>query len=284
MQTNQAPLIELTEEIPLPAYDLVPKGAYKMFSFESSRGCVGNCTFCSIIFKKCWRGFSADTVMDRLSETESIMNSKITAKELDFTDDYFTGNIDRAKSILSKMSKTKFVEYSFLIESRLKNLYDLELIALLRKFPYISIQVGIECGYDQGLHTIKKGIKYSDIIKVAEILYKNNLNSRALFSFIIGFPWETKENILMTVKTVGLLKSKYNLNINCVWWLAMPSPEFDRLKEINPNVSEKIFNQIDWHKDNEVFYQTHPNVNRDDCIEINKIVEIYGSLGYALKF
>lgn len=284
VQTKGPDLISFSNAIPLPAYDLVPKGAYKMFSFESSRGCYGNCSFCSIIFKKCWRGYDAATVLERLNQTKEIMKHKLQALELDFTDDYFTGDVERAKSILKALAATEFRNYSFLIESRLKNLFDQDLIGLLKRYPFVSIQVGIESGYDEGLAMIRKGINCQDIIKAAELLYENNLAANTLFSFIIGFPEEDKKHILKTVYTAGYLKSKYNLNINCVWWLAMPSPEFDKLKMMNSEVNDSIFDQIDWHKNRDIFYQTHPLITQKDCIEINEIINLYGALGFSLRF
>lgn len=56
IQTPSRPLIENLDELPLPAYDLMPMGDYSPFGYfwpqgatiEHSRGCVDRCSFCSL--------------------------------------------------------------------------------------------------------------------------------------------------------------------------------------------------------------------------------------------
>lgn len=36
---------------------------------------------------------------------------------------------------------------------------------------------------------------------------------------------------------------KYNIIVNLVWWLPLPSPEFDALRKMNPDIGFDIFGQ-----------------------------------------
>lgn len=275
--------INLNDDIPLPAYDLVPQGAYRAFTFESSRGCNGNCSFCSIIYKKCWRGYSAESTVKRLLSSEKILRNKISDKIMDFTDDHFFEDIQRAKDILTKLENTILRVYCITLEAKLKVFYDSELCKILKKFPYLNIQVGVECGYDTGLKKIRKGIRKKDILDVAEILYKEGLNKNVFFSFIIGFPWETKEEIFETLNTVAIVKSKYKIAINCVWWLPLPSAEFEILRKIDPSFTYSIFDDMNWINNKNIFQKSRPQLSSADIQEINLIMKNFSRFGYNLK-
>lgn len=268
----------------LPAYDLLDLYMYDTYTFESSRGCYGNCTFCSIIYKKCWRGYNAESVIERLENIDNIVRERVKKSSIVFTDDCFTGNRQRAKDILKILVKTKFKDYFFLIESRLKDFYDLEYVELLKQFPNINVQIGIESGYDEGLLNIKKGIRYKDIFECGEIIYKNGLSKSILYSFIIGFPWETKSNILDTIKTVGFLNDKYNIVTNCIWWLPLPSKEFDILKEMNKKIDFSLFDKPKWYIDTDIMCDTHPLLSIKDINDINKIMKLYSDFGVSLNY
>jgi len=276
-------LIDFKNDWPLPAYDLVPKGAYSIFTIESSRGCYGNCTFCSILYKKCWRGYDPDIFLDRLNAATDIMDDKINGKMICFTDDCFTSNLERAKIILEKMSYTKFRNYAFIIESRLKQLIDIEFLSILKKFPSIKVQVGIESGYDAGLLNIRKGIRYDDIEKGAKLIHEYGLSANVLFSFIVGFPNESEKEVMETLRTVSYIKDKYNVETNCIWWLPLPSVEFTRLKKIATNINDNLFNDIDWQNNNELFFQTHPFINTEQFATIQEKIELSDDIGVSLR-
>jgi len=272
--TEQTSLMGLDESIPLPAYDLVPPNAYKMFTFESSRGCYANCSFCSIIYKQCWRGFSQDTAFNRLKKATQAFQKHTKGpdrKSICFIDDCFTADVKRAKELLLLM-KSDYTDYMFLIEARLKHLLDEELLKIIKSFPKISIQVGVESGYDEGLLKIKKGITVKDINQCAQVLCDYDLTQNTFFSFIIGMPGETKEDILKTVKTVSSLRYQYGILCNCVWWLPFPSPELDTLKTMQNGFSDDIFDEIDWHLDNEIFYSIRPHLSKKEVLEITELI------------
>lgn len=272
--TKESHLIKLNEFVPLPAYDLVPPDAYKMFTFESSRGCYANCTFCSIIYKQCWRGFSPETAYERLKIATRVFQERtqiFKGKNICFTDDCFTADAKRAKELLTLM-KDDYAEYMFLIEARLRHLLDDKLLEIIKAFPKISIQVGVESGYDKGLRKIKKGITVDDINQCAQVLCDHGITQNVFFSFIIGMPGESKEDILKTIRTVSNLRYQYGILCNCVWWLPFPSPELDSLKSMQSDFSEKIFDKIDWHLDNKLFYSIRPHLKKDEILEITELV------------
>ena len=69
------------------------------------------------------------------------------------------------------------------------------------QFPNSSmIYVGAESGSQRILDYLKKGIKVEQIFTAAQILRERGIN--ASFSWIIGFPKETKEDVKATIKAV----------------------------------------------------------------------------------
>lgn len=281
--TKKKSPINLDENIPLPAYDLVPESAYKQWSIESSRGCIGNCSFCSIIYKKCWRGYSEEEVFKRMLAAEKEIAFKNLPANIDFTDDYFFPDKDRAMKILNKMYETQFRKYRFIVESRIRDTYNQDYINIFKRLSGMSVQFGVECGYDEGLLRIKKGILKKDIFQAAEILYRNSLNSRVFFSFIIGFPWESKTKIYETLETAARIKIDYQVHVNISWWIPLPAEEFDYLRKIKPEIDYSIYDKVDWHLDVDLFMRTHPNLTNSDREEINAVMKRFKEFGYTLR-
>ena len=283
IETPESINTSFNEKMPFPAYDLVPRGVYDSLTIESSRGCSGNCSFCSIINKRKWRGFVADIAIERTLLAAREMRNKINSNSIVFTDDHFFENKDRAIEILDRLYKTEISEYALLVEAKLKILRDVRIINIIKKYPRISIQVGVECGYDKGLIKIGKGILTKDIFDVAQIILENHLNTNVFFSFIIGFPWETKDEILHTIKTLISLVCNYNITVNCSWWLPLPSPEFEILKSMQPEIDESLFDTSDWMTNRELFFKIHPYITEKEYEEIDNIIKLSAEFGYDLK-
>lgn len=281
--TKRKSYIHLDNKIPLPAYDLVPTNAYKQWSIESSRGCIGNCSFCSIIYKRCWRGYNAEDVLQRMYAAEKEIANKNLPANIDFTDDYFFPDKDRAIKILNEMANSQFKKYRFIVESRIRDTYNQDYIHVFKKLCGMSVQYGVECGYDEGLIRIKKGILKKDIFEAANILYRNSLNTRVFFSFIIGFPWENKQQIYETLETAIRIRIDYQIHVNIAWWIPLPSEEFDYLRKIKPEIGYDIFDKIDWHRDVDLFMRTHPNLTEPDRDELNAIMNRLKEFGYTLR-
>lgn len=69
---------------------------------------------------------------------------------------------------------------------------------------------------------------------------------------------------------------------NLVWWLPLPSPEFDALRKMNPDIGFDIFDNVEWNYDERIFEMSHPLLTKKDIIEINEIIAAYAEVGYDL--
>ncbi len=283
IQVNKvAPLMDLTREVPpLPAYDLAPEGFYGGYSFEASRGCFGSCTFCSITYQKCWRGYKPVDVVERLLVANNMMKGKTFADKIFVTDDCFIMKNDWAMDVLNRIKEAGMADGSFCIESRARNLIDGDMLSILTEFPNIYIQVGIESGYDSTLKRINKGITVDDIMAFAGLTYEYGLSNSIFLSFIIGFPWEEADDCIKTLEFAAFLKDKYGFIVNCSWWLPVPSKIWD--DHMKGNVDEDYFLKINWAYDSDLFFKTHPLLTVIDFERINSLIEVYNSVGLKLK-
>ncbi len=247
----------------LPAYDLI-KGNLSNIPFETSRGCQNKCTFCSIDHKYKWRGFSEDVIMDRLDQCLSWFPNKNSIKSIATTDDCFTTDTKRAKKILKAITK-KYPEIPLRIEARIRDLlFDDELVDALAECNLGMLQIGVECGYDEGLKRIRKGISTEDVRKCAEKLSKRGVGRSCFFSYIIAMPWENKDDCHKTLSFAEEIFEKYRIPGNSVLWLPLPSV----ISEEYGLARSDWYNRKGWWYDNEIFFESHANIKQSDFGEI----------------
>lgn len=276
---KRARLVDFQNElIPLPRYDLVENKFFDRLTFEASRGCEGNCKFCSVLFKRCWRKFSTEIVLKRLKDFKSHLDGKCKSKDFIFTDDCFTTDSNWAKSVLEGMKSLGYKEYNFLIEARAKHLWDEELLEVISEFKDLHIQIGIESGYNEGLKKINKEIRIKDVIKTAELLEKYNISKNVFTSFIIGFPWETKNECMKTIEFAAYLNDHYGITVNVAWWMPLPSYFFAKFFK-----DKSIFSREDFSTNKELFYKAHPNITYNDVLSIDICDSLYKNMGICWR-
>ena len=96
-------------------------------------------------------------------------------------------------SIYDNKQLVAYGKIEFTVNSRVKPL-DIELLYKLKEAGCFMIAVGFESSNDETLKKIKKGVTREDNIRAAKLIKKSKL---PLFGFfMIGFPWETKEDII----------------------------------------------------------------------------------------
>ena len=199
------PLIQNLDELPFPAKHLIfehekyPPGAFG--SIMPSRGCPFHCTFCAS--HKIW------TRKVRYRSPEKVIKEIIRIKKnfhtnyFRFEDDSFTLN-----------KKWIYELCDFLIKENLKikweaetraDIVDDELIKKMKKAGCKMLSIGVESGSERTLKLIKKGITLEQIRNAFNIIKSNKILTNAFF--MIGFPWESKKEIGMTISLMKELNS-----------------------------------------------------------------------------
>ncbi|MCS7103573.1 MAG: B12-binding domain-containing radical SAM protein [Candidatus Korarchaeum sp.] len=194
--------------LPMPAYDLIDWHLYEIGKLRygvvmTSRGCPFNCIFCSssLQFGKIWRAHSVSRVIEELR----ILREDFRVREIEFLDDTFTLNRRRAREICESIVR-EGIDLSWSASSRV-NTFDRETVEAMKKAGAHTVYFGIESGTQKVLDFIGKGIRLSQAADAVKLAAKYGL--KALGSFVIGFPIETREDIERTISFAKKLNVDY---------------------------------------------------------------------------
>ncbi len=201
-------LIKSLDDLPVPAYHLLPMDRYRADGIRygvllTSRGCPFSCIFCcsSRLMGKVWRGHSEERVLHELT----LLRDRYGVKEVEFLDDTFTLNKKRAKRICEEIVRNR-LDVSWSCSSR-ADLLDEELANALKNAGCHTVYIGAESGVQETLNFLKKGVSLGQIARAVEVAKRACLNVVA--SFIIGIPGETREKIRATIEFAKKLKPTF---------------------------------------------------------------------------
>ena len=183
-----------------------------------------------------------------------------------FVDDCFTANTERAKEISKKLKEWNFGKKYF-IEVRATDVSNSDLFENFDKDLISSMQVGVECGYDEGLKKIRKGLTIAKLLDALQTLSDKGFSEKIMLSFIIGFPWEGMDEINKTLDTIEYITTKFNIFCNLNWLLFLPSDLWKEKEQYNINIDESIYDDPLWVNSKEVFEITHPLVTKEILLE-----------------
>lgn len=273
-------------QFPLPAYDLMPKDVYVSIPLEASRGCKFACAFCSIPRKNNWVRYEEEYALNRVDSIIDKFGNCFMTKLAIFGDDCFTAIPKRATRLLDYITK-KHQEYDFLIEARANDLRkenSEQLIEVMGRPQIFRIASGVEAGYNKGLNKVRKGITIEQLEEYVEKMHKNGIARRCYLTFIIGFPWETVDDMRSTIHFAAKIEKNFGPGIvNVNWLIPMPSSLWDQLKENDPKVTDEIFDYHNYMDRNLFFFQTHPNVKPSDVSLCSKLIQYYEDRNIRLR-
>ncbi len=195
-------VIKDLDQLPLPARHLLPMNIYRpspanyrrlpATTMMTSRGCPFQCIFCSkptegIVF----RYHSAERVVEEIGH----LIVQYGIKDIQMFDDAFTLIPERTEKICRLIIEKK-LDIGWNCMTRIDRVTP-ELLTLMKQAGCYEIGIGIESGSDRILKFIKKGLTTDTIRKGVQEAHKVGLDVRGFF--MIGFPTETKEEILQTI-------------------------------------------------------------------------------------
>ncbi|MCX5692526.1 MAG: radical SAM protein [Candidatus Omnitrophica bacterium] len=202
--------IEDLDAIPFPAWDLIDMEGYfkdihnhsnnpiptsnRIAPLFTSRGCPYRCTYCHNIFGKKIRFRSVGNVME---EIEALVK-RYRVQEIEIIDDCFNFDLPRAKEICDEIIRRGIkITLSFPNALRVDRM-DEELIIKLKQAGTYIIFYAIESASPTIQQRIKKNL---DLEKAKKIInYTADHGIVTCGYFMLGFPGETKEEMLQTVR------------------------------------------------------------------------------------
>lgn len=217
---DRAPFIAPLDDLPYPAFDLVPYMRYATESFKAvvdapralpyakmitSRGCPIGCTFCQVevISGKFTRYQSASRVVD---EMEWLVDT-YGVKAIEFLDDNFLGHKGRSRDIFREMIRRKVpvVWNAMNVSSWFLN--D-EILELMKESGCQYVSIAVESGVERVLkHIIKKPVKLDHVKAMVDKVRALEMDSTTLW--VIGSPGETWAEIRRTIEVAEWMDSDY---------------------------------------------------------------------------
>ncbi|NQU83124.1 MAG: radical SAM protein [Parcubacteria group bacterium] len=248
------------DSLPLPAIDLFdlkrytfPKLLYRnspTIHYMTSRGCVYGCTFCNKnIFGRRFRGKSPELVVE---EIDYLLRSGI--KEIRITDDMFTTDMERAKTICRLIIK-KRLKFPWNLGAGLRvDSVDEEFLRLAKESGLYQVSLAFESGDQKSLDSINKGITIEQSIRAMKMVKKVGLESVGFFMF--GLPADTEESLKKTTKFATELRpdmAKVTITN------PFPGTELYRQYEEKGLIKSKDWTLYNLHNPGEIYQ--HPNLS-----------------------
>lgn len=207
------------DNLPFPAYHMVDLNDYsgwdfmnrifnmlglkklpKYASISTSRGCIGNCGYCSapLIWKRQWTQRSATNVVDEIE----MLNKEYGVEFIIITDDMFTVNQKRVISISGEILKRNLnILWGF---ETAVNFVSQELLNLAKQAGCCCILYGVESGSKTILSTIYKRINEEEVVNAFKMTKDAGIVSGAFL--MVGNPGESEKSINETINLLRRIK------------------------------------------------------------------------------
>lgn len=193
--------IENLDDLPKMNFNLIDMRPYVMkeaIGLVTSRGCPYNCYFCSC--QKMWtRRVTRKSLENILSEIDNIIHSfNYEGKMITFFDDTFTLDRNRILSFCDELKKRNYKIF-WKVMTRVDRV-DPELLRIMFEAGCRHVAFGIDATTDEDLCRLNKGFSVEQAKRAVDYANRKGLVTEGYF--IIGFPWQTREDLFNTVETI----------------------------------------------------------------------------------
>lgn len=192
------------DDIPFPSWDLLPP--LREYRFQpatyrkhphtyiiASRGCPYRCIFCHVSkFRSKVRYRSPQNVVDEVE----LLTERYGVKEIRFGDELFISNRKWVREICSLIQE-RGINIPWSCDVR-ANMITSELAYTLSRAGCWQISMGVESGVPKIIERIKKDITLEQVRNAVKYAHTSNMTVRAYF--MLGFPFETREDIERTIQ------------------------------------------------------------------------------------
>ena len=139
--------------------------------------------------------------------------NRTVGKIVQIIDDEFSTNPQRAIEI-ARTIRERGIKLNLVYNARATDLLAEGFLENMAEFT-VQFLVGAESGYDAGLKRIGKGTTCQIMEDAAQKLEEYGMAEKADFSFILGLPWETIEEVKKTISFAMNLMSKHGIHAYC---------------------------------------------------------------------
>lgn len=231
VRNEQRERIEDIDSLPLPARHLLPMDRYLEESRRSqytmrkpsipmltSRGCPQKCVFCTVraVWGRDWNGRSPKNVVDEIE----YLQKEYGVREVSLMDDDLARDAKRLVAICDEIIARK-IDIRWAPPNGIAHwLLDEAALDKMKRAGCYRVTFGIESGNKEVRKFIKKKVPLEQATRM--IRHANKIGMWTVCTFILGFPYETKETMRDSIRYA----------IDCdtdmaVFYLLMPHPTSD---------------------------------------------------------
>ncbi|MFX1297789.1 MAG: B12-binding domain-containing radical SAM protein [Promethearchaeota archaeon] len=261
---SQIHLVNDLNKIPLPDLEFIKDKFYPSYSLqvEFSRGCPFQCAFCSLspFIEKKVRYFPTKHVVDLLEAYQDLFNNF----SFSINDPLFLLNYKKVELFLNEVQNRKMELKNWGFQTRVDTI-NRAILRKLKKFDANLISLGIEDIHNSVLQKIGKQQNFNQIKNAVKVLKDLNFTVRS--NFIIGLPFQTKEQMLENIDYANQLDlfhfpclapfpgsplfstpEKFGLTILSKDWELYTFREIVTDSMVFPIAQQKEIREIAWHK------------------------------------
>ena len=221
---------KLRHKYPDP-WEMDPNEPVRGFSYYSSFGCPEPCTFCCspVVTGRRWKAMPGELLADRLLELHDRFNFNV----MRFQDANFGVAEKRSNEFCTRLidAGSKFW-WSGCYEIETVHRYKQESMDLMQESRCHMIGVGAEAGSAEQQEKIKKNIDVGHFEYSLGEMNRRNITTG--LSWIIGYPTETPESMLETLRVAAEMKYRFPRSASDVYpFRPIPGTEdFDKSVEM----------------------------------------------------
>lgn len=252
--SSYAPVIHDLDALSIPKWDLAPIKQYQKYGrmgsvnsfgdenkpsyvMQTVRGCVASCCFCSVrsFYGKGVRARSAQKVLEEID----YLYNEMGIQQLEILDDDFSFDRERTLEICNGLIKRNYdMVWNLLNGIRLGTIND-EIMEALAGSKCKLISIGVESGNDTTLAIVRKPLSIKMLRKKNEII-RRHPEVYVKGNFIVGFPFETDEQLMNTYNIAEELGFDWN-----IFSVFKPLPGTPMFQEIDKQSQEDFdFNSV----------------------------------------
>lgn len=172
---------------------------------------IGGCTYCNISSIKPAYAKATKSISKQLEEGISFFSKKYDSQNyIAYFQSYTNTYNDKSTLIKAYEEALSFPGIIGLVVATRPDCIDREVVTILKEFSkskYVSVELGIESTNEQTLKKINRCHTFQDTINAIELLASAKIKTGG--HLILGFPWETKEDVLRHAKNISSLPINY---------------------------------------------------------------------------
>ena len=280
VRINEPRFADDLDELGMPAWELIKPENYPEsqhgFFFQKfpiapimlTRGCPYKCTFCAanLVSSRKHRRRSVESVMGEIN----YLYHDRGIREFHIIDDNFSMNRKYVMEFLNAL-KDADLDISWATPNGVRmNTLSEEMLALMKETGLYLITLGIESGSDRILQLMRKDLTVAETRRYVEMIDRAGIDIAGFF--ILGFPTETPEEMMKTIKLsleLPLIRANYPT------YLPFPGTECYQMIE-----AEGELEGIDW---DHFYFMNAPYVPRGMSRKRLKHIQSYAFIRFYAR-